>query len=583
MTLLSQLFRNLSSILSRIWITGCLLGLTLSAQPSTQGMSMEELMRQANELLRQQGIDVDGSNHGHDEPAHGHDTPPAPEPMAAPVSTSKKLGIQEIYKDPDIWPAEIVLIESVEFQGGLRLTAGTPVRFAGFSDIENVSVDYQDYALTLPVGFTDVEERANDVASGKAKAEGFRGRLVEQLGDRVGVLNGGQVQPATPDGLAEADFFLFFFGSNACGWCDRYSKTFVKEVDRAKRAHPGKVKVILASVDNNMSEFQKKYRKVKADAGMTSGDRYFINEFSRLHPKIRQIPQPSLMLFNANGRLIDSATRRNSDTRELEQLVKQLSQKLDNRESYIPAWTKLKYVPPTDTFASTAPAFETLTIQKSPDPTITGPEPYPATDSSGRAIPGLVMYDNTARGSRIPALTLQKIYNETGTNYQYILAFRQVLGQTYGSSKPLLNAWLETTTTRGPLADSDLSARVSDFKEIHAKYVRWKDTAISNGVNDFRKPIYALPQTIVDNRVVLRASTSDPKPLEILFTISGKPENASLKTGNITWMKTDMDAFLRLIPNIDLLVSQLGKEESRLAQEKSQKVNKAQNIDALFN
>ena len=576
--------RNGNPRLARLFLFCALLAFPLFAQPNPQGISMEEALEQANALLRSQGIDPTGDGL---EPHSDKDSVPS-RSADNPSATFTPLTLDQVRSNSDVWPAQIVMLETVDFQGGLRLTPGNRVDFAGFADRENVYLDYGEYNLTLPAAFTDLLERANSIASGKAKAEGFRGRLLEQLDGRIVVRDQNQMRKSSSRTLEGADLFLFYMSSEACGWCRQFTPKLVKAVQTIERQYPGRLKVIHASVDRNLNEFQNQYGKIDADAAIPPGDRWFINAFSSLHPGVSQIPQPSLMLLNVNGSLIDSGARQNRNTAPIDSVLQRLAGFVADSSSYSPAWTQLDSPLPlandkADALIAPVPDFTLST-----DPSIAGPEPYPATTNGGLTIPGLVLYDTTATGSRIPALTLQKVPSDSANTHYYVLSFRQVLGYTVGSSKPLLRSWLLSTTRPGTQAKQDLADRVDDFKNLHQKYLRWKETAISNGVTDFQKPIATLFQTRMDNpmsrpALAIPGQNNQPDPdLEVLFSVTGKPENATLKTETITWMLADIDAFTRLIPQIDLLVTQIDNEEMRLLQERREQVEDLQDIDALF-
>ncbi len=542
---------------------------------------MEEALEEANALLRSQGIDPTGAGLGPQPEAD------ASGPNAGPA-VFNPLTLEEIRTNPDIWPARVVMLETVDFRGGLRLTPGNQVDFAGFVDRENVYLDYGEYNLTLPAAYTDLLERANAIASGKAKAEGFRGRLLEQLDGRLVVQEGSQMRKSSSQVLDGADLFLFYMSSEACGWCRQFTPDLVKVVQTIQRQYPGRLKVVHASVDRNLSEFQTKYGKINADAAIPPGDRWFINAFSSLHPGVSQIPQPSLMLLNVNGSLIDSGARQGRNTAPVDSVLQRLPGFVADSRSHSPKWTQLDTPLLLANEKAVSPTTPVPTFTRSTDASITGPEPYPATTNSGLTIPGLVLYDNTATGSRIPALTLQKFPTDTRNSYSYVLSFRQVLGNTVGSSKPLLRSWLLATTRLGAQAEADLADRVADFKHLQEKYLRWKETAIANGVTAFQKPIATLSQTRMDNPMsrpsfAIPGQKNQPDPdLDVFFSVTGKPENATLKTETITWMLADIDAFTRLIPQIDLLVEQIHNEEIRLQQERQGQVEDLQDLDALF-
>ncbi|MEM6640553.1 MAG: thioredoxin-like domain-containing protein [Pseudomonadota bacterium] len=547
------------------------------------GIDYDEALRQANELLRQSGIDPEGHADGHSGDAVAVSEP-------AERSGFQPLTLSAIKGNPDVWPAEVTMTETVDFSGGLTLRKGQPLSFVGFDKSGEVYVDYGDNQLTLPPNYTDLVRRANDVARGQAKADGFRGRLIEQLDRKVYIKDGDNLRTADASEIDDADFYLFYHSSQSCQWSGRFTPDLVKTVDRLKAEYPGKIKVIYVSSDRNLQELKTHFDTVGAHAVIPPKPQWYIDTFSLHHPRIRQINQPSFMLMNANGRLLDSGMRRNNDYSDMFAGIEELPAKLANDDLYIPSWMRLAepramaalgVAPaplPTPARASTpAPSGP---VVGNTDSSLAGPLPYTTTLRDGTEVPGLVIYDTRSTGNRIPALTLQAFPAHKGEPGFYRIAFRQVLGKTYGG-KPLLAGWITSETRKGARADDDLAEQVGHFKALHAKFQDWRETAIDNGVTDFEKEMYVMPRTYFDSRVT-RRNTRD-MDLELYFKIFDDPKKAVFKGSNWSLTYADLDAFERLIPQIDSLVSQMPGEIERTARAKDQREDDAKKTDALFN
>ena len=568
-------------MLRYLFFTGAALAISPFAaaqnNPPSGGVSYEDALAEANALLLEHGIDPTGEGMDHHDD-HQHDE------SHASAETFIPLTLEEIQANPDVWPAKVVMLERVEFTSGLLLTPGNQVDFSGFAPTGEAYLEYENQGLSLPANYTDVVERANDVARGQAKADGFRGRLLEQLDGRIVVPQGSNMVRASSNEIEGGDLYLLYMSSEACGWCRQFTPDLVRAVERAKQQYPGQLKLIHASVDRNMSEFQTKYAKLEADAAIPPGDRWFINTYSNLHSGVRQIAQPSLMLMNVNGRLLDSGMRNNRDTSAIKDLLERLPGNLARSASLRPAWVALES-PLSEAKPLMATSAPIITLDVGPiventDPTIAGPLPYPATLRDGTEVPGLVIYDSTATGGRIPALTVQAYPATAENDAYYVLAFREVLGQTFGS-KPLLKAWMESTTRQGPGADEDLKMLVESYKELHNKFDRWRQTAIENNVSDFQKEIMVFPMTRVINRVTL--SNSDDTDLEVMFGVGEDPSKATLRFPPFTMVRPEREAFERLFPQIDALISQLPQEITRMAEARQEKVQDLQDVDSLFN
>ncbi|MEL6303037.1 MAG: hypothetical protein AAFR07_15490 [Pseudomonadota bacterium] len=505
-----------------------------------------------------------------------------------------QLSLSKFASTEDVWPAKIAVTETLDFSGGLTLQVGEELGFLGIHDNGEAHLDYYgEYTFTLPVEYTDLIQRANDIASGKAKSDGYKGRLIEQLEGQVYVKDGGNLRTATQGEIAGADLYLFYHSSKSCRWSGRFTPDLVKTVDRLQARYPGKIRVIYVSSDRNMNELQDHYETVGASAVMPPRPDWYIDTFSQLHPTVRQINQPSFMLMNANGRLIDSGMRQESDYASMFSGLEALPAIAENDTAHVPAWTRVStsaapsaLTAPSASVGSSSPATTPATLSFAPgeivqntDDSLVGPIPYTTTLRDGTEVPGLVIHDTRVSGSRIPALTLQAFPPLNGEPGYYKLSFRQVLGKTYGS-KPLLAGWITSVTSRGENANAELMELVSHYKAIHAKFSEWRQTAVDNGVSNFEKQMYVVPMSHFDTRVVLRDERDND--LELFFKVFDDPRKATFKGDRWSLTYDELDAFERLIPQIDALVSQLPGEIVRTAQAREQRERDAESTDALF-
>ena len=530
---------------------------------------------------------------------HLHAQTPAPTEVSSIATAGfEPLTLSAISDNEDVWPAKVSIVETIDFSGGLTINKGEELAFLGFHENGEAHLDYHgEYTFTLPFEYTDFLRRANDIASGRAKANGYQGRLVEQLDRKVYIQDGGNLRTASADEIAGAELYLFYHSSQACRWSGRFTPDLVETVNRLRAQYPGKMEVIYVSSDRNMQELQGHLKTVGARAVMPPRPDWYIDTFSQLHPTVRQINQPSFMLMNANGRLIDSGMRRDNDYGDMFAGLEALPERLANDALYVPAWMRLSQAPAAaSTATATAgassavaeataepalavPTYDPGEVVQNTDSSIVGPIPYTTTLRDGTEVPGLVMHDTRTSGSRIPALTLQAFPPHDGEPGYYQLSFRQVLGKTYGS-KPLLAGWITSVTRPGPDADADLLTLVGHYKELHARFQDWRQTAISNDVSNFEKEMYVMPMTYFDTRVV-RRDTSDTD-LELFFKVFDDPNKATFKGDRWSLTYGELDAFERLIPQIDALVTQMPAEIVRTAEARVQREKDAERTDALF-
>ena len=186
-----------------------------------------------------------------------------------------------------------------------------------------------------------------------------------------------------------------------------------------------------------MAELQDHYETVGASAVLPPRPDWYIDTFSQLHPTVRQINQPSFMLMNANGRLIDSGMRQESDYGSMFSGLKALPGIVEDDSPHVPAWTRVSTSAapsapsaPSANVGSGSPATTPTALSFAPgeivqntDDSLIGPIPYTTTLRDGTEIPGLVIHDTRVSGSRIPALTLQAFPPLVGASGDYSLSF----------------------------------------------------------------------------------------------------------------------------------------------------------------
>jgi hypothetical protein len=93
-------------------------------------------------------------------------------------SVSAEVSIEEIEKNPDLWPSQVTIIEDISYGNGLDFPAGTKVEVWM---IENGEVAFgQGMDLfRLEPEFTDLLARANRIAVGDPQSDSGLPRRVD--------------------------------------------------------------------------------------------------------------------------------------------------------------------------------------------------------------------------------------------------------------------------------------------------------------------------------------------------------------------------------------------------------------------
>lgn len=246
------------------------------------------------------------------------------------------LSLREIERELDFWPVEVELLEGLQFQGGRSVNAGSLLTIESIANGQ-LTVRYRDLYFDVEAEITDLVARASAIAAGTS---GFPGRLPTMLAGRAEVPQGGGLRKASADDLAGADVYVLYMGSPACGWCGRFYPTMLAELKKLEREHPGQVMFIHSSMRVSSSDYRGYMKTLGADAGLPPGDRFFSEALmAELNVDRISIPQPSVILMNASGKVLGHASRDGSNLRKLEALLeRQLPQMLDNPSQVRPRW-----------------------------------------------------------------------------------------------------------------------------------------------------------------------------------------------------------------------------------------------------
>lgn len=548
--------------------------LSLSAQPGA--VSEEEALRQAQELLRSLGYselaDAPDQSLGHEQssaslasPTETAPNPPGPSPLT----------LAEIVGNLDIWPADVLVLENLNFGGTDTIGAGTMVGLVSINGDELLAL-HRNERYWIPIGLTDLVERANRIASGAAKEDGFVGRLPAQLAREAQVLRDGRMQMAQQSDMAGADVYLYYFGSPACGWCERFLPKLRKALASLDRDFPGRVKFIHASLRIPNKDYEAYVRKLEPDAALPPSSRLFVDAMLQAYDKTNlSIAQPSLLAMNVNGRILDKAMRDGSNLQDLEDMLGRIKRQIaESPESIRPDWVDRSPMP------LEQPRAPAPNVVRMTDPTLTGPVAYSQTHN-GIAVPGLVLFRDTGR-TLVPALSLQELTTPDGQK-TWSLSFREVEGPAAtGMNRPLMAQWIRFDASN----QAALAAAVDELKGLAAKFREWRQVAINNSVSDFRKVIAELEDARFVGRLpgpafAIPGQEKVPS-LDVLFIVGDDPSRATLQTATLQWSPDTIDAFLSLVDQAEALVTALPVEVARLESEREERIDQLQNVDDLF-
>lgn len=306
-------------------LKNALLSLVCILSSSWASGATESELAAAIALLESQGYTVT-------PPAEGKD------PGVAPEIPFRTLSLAEIEQELDYWPVEVRLNQTIEFVGGRRAPEGAMLTIENISG-GTLSVRYRDLYFDIAAAETDLVSRSSEIASGQSN---FPGRFPALLAGRADVFKGGSLQKARAEDLAGADIYVVYMGSPSCGWCARFLPTMQDQLKKLEKQYPGQLKFIHASMRVPNSDYRGYLQKLEADAGLPPEDSYFADTLmAELNLSRISIPQPSVILANASGKVLAHASREDSSLKKLETLVKRdLAGFLEKPEEIRPRWMK---------------------------------------------------------------------------------------------------------------------------------------------------------------------------------------------------------------------------------------------------
>jgi len=243
-------------------------------------------------------------------------------------SVQAEVSVEEIEKNPDLWPSQITIVEDISYGNGLDFPAGTVV---DVWMIENGEVAFGQGTdlFRLEPEFTDLLDRADQIAAGEPQSDSGLPRLVDYL-----VRNGKRVtetgfESVDRDSIPDGNLFLVYYGASTCGYC-RSSHPFIDQLlAMINERHPGTFQMVHASGDMSPAAAKRYARELGAGWIVTEPmDRLLIENFISQKGQDMSVTFPTLIIFNQSARMVTFGSRKDSDLTPVAKVLEDLDKML---------------------------------------------------------------------------------------------------------------------------------------------------------------------------------------------------------------------------------------------------------------
>ena len=249
-------------------------------------------------------------------------------------SVSAEVSIEEIEKNPDLWPSQVTIIEDISYGNGLDFPAGTKV---DLWMVENKEVAFgQGMDLfRLEPEFTDLLDRAAQIADGKPQSDSGLPRLVDYLVRKGKRVTETGFESVDRDSIPDETLFVVYYGASTCGYC-RSAHPFIDQLlAMIEDRHPGTFQLVHAAGDRNSVAAEQYARELGPGWIVTEPmDNWLIENIVSQRRQGRSVAFPSLMLFNPSARMVAFGSRKDSDLTPVAKVLAELDEMLATRETH---------------------------------------------------------------------------------------------------------------------------------------------------------------------------------------------------------------------------------------------------------
>jgi len=227
------------------------------------------------------------------------------------------LTVEKIKTDPELWPNQVKVSETLNYGAAGKVIAGTVVDFMGFTGPKEISFQYRNQMYRLEPELTDLVSRAERISSGAAKADGWNGRVADYLARKAKKIGAsGGMEALAASSMDEKDIFVVYYGSSGCSFCSSALPFLNHTLDLLDKSYPGKVHRVYSTGDDD-SAASRHYAQSLGAGWIVAplGDRYLWNGLETYIPGAeRALNYPAVAIITSKGKMLAAAMRQETKT-----------------------------------------------------------------------------------------------------------------------------------------------------------------------------------------------------------------------------------------------------------------------------
>ncbi|MEZ5277995.1 MAG: hypothetical protein R3F07_16555 [Opitutaceae bacterium] len=247
-------------------------------------------------------------------------------PFIVSGSAFAEVSLEEIGKNPDLWPDQVTITEGVSFGPGWDFNAGMKVDLCAVMNGEAVFI-HRNEVFRLEPEFTDLVARAGKIAEGGVPTASGKPRLVDYLVKNGKTVSSGNLAPVSDDAIPSGALYVVYYGNGGCGWCKSARPFMDAMLEMIENHSPGKIQLVHANSDTNSAAMRRYAMTLGAGWIVTEPQDKWLTQNILIQGKMGDfINFPTVALYTETGRLIARGSR---DEREGMKPVADVLMKLD--------------------------------------------------------------------------------------------------------------------------------------------------------------------------------------------------------------------------------------------------------------
>jgi hypothetical protein len=237
------------------------------------------------------------------------------------------LTVEKIKTDPELWPNQVKVSETLNYGAAGKVMAGTVVDFIGFTGPKEISFQYRNQTYRLEPELTDLVNRAERISSGAAKADGWNGRVADYLTRKAKKIGtSGSLEGLAANAIDEKDIFVVYYGSSGCSYCSSALPFMNHTLDLLEQRYPGKIHRVYSTGDDD-SAASRRYAQSLGAGWIVAplGDRYLWQGLEKFAPGAdKGLNYPAVAIITSKGKMLAGGMRQETKTDSVDAAVRQL-------------------------------------------------------------------------------------------------------------------------------------------------------------------------------------------------------------------------------------------------------------------